>query len=264
MCLGDDSGRSTVCRLTGHTLHPCVCCSVEKGKRTGLLRSEIGTLNEGPLHAALKQHYARPGDAVEATVHGYVVDILRGGHIFEVHTGGFSSLKHKLRLLLKDHALTLICPVACERWIVKLPTGSFQTVTRRRSPKHNGCEGIFEKLVSIPELLAHPQFELEVVSTREEEIRTFDGLCGRRRRGWVVVERRLLEIVDSLVLREPGDLHRLIPHTLPQQFQTRDLVATQGWSRRLAQQAAYCLRKSGEASVVGKSGNAIIYSFHAH
>jgi hypothetical protein len=228
------------------------------------LRSGIGTLNEGPLHAALKQHYARPGDLIEETVCGYVVDILRARQILEIHTGGFSSLKRKITTLLKDHSVRLICPVACERWIVKLPSEQSQKPNRRRSPKHSGCEGIFEKLVSIPELLAHPRFELEVVSTREEEIRQFDGRRGRRKRGWVVVERRLLEIVESQVMREPGDLLRLIPHTLPQQFQTRDLVAMQGWSRRLAQQAAYCLRKSGEASVVGKSGNAIVYSFDAH
>ncbi len=228
------------------------------------MRNGIGTLNEGPLHAALKQHYARPGDLIEETVCGYVVDILRVGHILEIHTGGFSSLKRKITTLLKDHSVRLICPVACERWIVKLRSEPWQKPNRRKSPKHAGCEGIFEKLVSIPELLAHPRFELEVVSTREEEIRQFDGRCGRRKRGWVVVERRLLEIVESRVMRNPGDLQCLIPQTLPQRFRTIDIAETQGWSRRLAQQAAYCLRKSGEVSVVGKSGNAIIYSFHAN
>ncbi len=230
----------------------------------GLLRSGIGTLNEGPLHAALKQYFARPGDLIEATVCGYVVDILRAGQILEIHTGGFSSLKRKITTLLKGHSVRMICPVACERWIVKLPSEPSEKPNRRKSSKHAGCEGIFEKLVSIPELLAHPRFELEVVSTREEEIRQFDGRRGRRKRGWVVVERRLLEIVESQVMRNPRDLQCLMPETLPQQFRTIDIAETQGWSRRLAQQAAYCLRKSGEASVVGKSGNAIIYSFHAN
>ena len=37
----------------------------------------IGTLNEKPLHAALKERYARPGDAMEVKLHGYVVDVVR-------------------------------------------------------------------------------------------------------------------------------------------------------------------------------------------
>ena len=37
----------------------------------------IGTLNENPLHAALKERYARPGDALEVKLHGYVADVVR-------------------------------------------------------------------------------------------------------------------------------------------------------------------------------------------
>ena len=40
----------------------------------------IGTLNEGPLHQALKRHYQRAGDEVEATVGGGMVTaVLKGG-----------------------------------------------------------------------------------------------------------------------------------------------------------------------------------------
>ena len=37
----------------------------------------IGPLNEKPLHAALKERYARPGDGVEVKRHGYGVDVVR-------------------------------------------------------------------------------------------------------------------------------------------------------------------------------------------
>ena len=33
----------------------------------------IGTLNEGSLHADLKQHYLEPGDVSEAPLNGFVV-----------------------------------------------------------------------------------------------------------------------------------------------------------------------------------------------
>ena len=37
----------------------------------------IGMLNEKRLHAALKEHQARPGGGVEVKLHGYVVDVAR-------------------------------------------------------------------------------------------------------------------------------------------------------------------------------------------
>jgi len=38
----------------------------------------IGTLNEGALHAQLKDWYRRSGDRVEQVVDGFVVDLVRG------------------------------------------------------------------------------------------------------------------------------------------------------------------------------------------
>ena len=37
----------------------------------------IGTLNEGSLHADLKEHYWEPGDLTEAPLGGFVVDLFR-------------------------------------------------------------------------------------------------------------------------------------------------------------------------------------------
>jgi hypothetical protein len=39
---------------------------------------KIGTLNEKPLHEALKKWYARPGDKFEVPVDGSIADIVRG------------------------------------------------------------------------------------------------------------------------------------------------------------------------------------------
>ena len=39
--------------------------------------SHIGTLREKPLHASLKQLYARPGDRAEVAVDGFVIDLVR-------------------------------------------------------------------------------------------------------------------------------------------------------------------------------------------
>jgi hypothetical protein len=56
----------------------------------------IGTLNEGALHAQLKNWYQRPGDRIERVVDGFVVDLVRGGLLVEIQTGSFAPLRHKL------------------------------------------------------------------------------------------------------------------------------------------------------------------------
>ena len=53
----------------------------------------IGTLNEGALHAQLKDWYRRPGDRIERVVDGFVVDLVRAELLVEIQTGGFAPLR---------------------------------------------------------------------------------------------------------------------------------------------------------------------------
>ena len=51
----------------------------------------------------------------------------------------------------------------------------------------------------------------------------------------------------------------LLPTDLPTPFTTRDLASTLKRPMRTAQQMAYCLKKMGAITEVGKRGNAIEY-----
>ena len=51
---------------------------------------QIGMLNEGALHAQLKEWYRRPGDLLEQTAASFVVDLVRGDLLVEIQTGGFA------------------------------------------------------------------------------------------------------------------------------------------------------------------------------
>ena len=52
----------------------------------------IGTLNEGSLHAALKQVYAEPGDTFEVPLDRFVIDISRDELLIEIQTGSFAAM----------------------------------------------------------------------------------------------------------------------------------------------------------------------------
>ena len=181
----------------------------------------IGELNERSLHRALKARYATPGSVTEQAVDGFVADVMIGDRIVEVHTGSFWPLKKKLPRLLERFAVTLVYPVAQDRYIVTMPDGAgaqgappvppvppvpvapaapavpvaapvpddrgdgpsapIVPLRRRKSPKHDSVFAVFDGLTSIPTLLEHPNLTLDVVMTVEEDVRVKDS--GPRGRG---------------------------------------------------------------------------------
>lgn len=222
----------------------------------------VGTLGEKPLHASLKRWYAVGGDRVEHPVDGFVIDLVRDDLLIEIQTRGFSSLKRKLGALLDTHRVRVVHPIPERKWIVKVDDNG-EVVSRRRSPKRGRVADVFGELVSIPELLAHPAFAVEVVLTEEEELLVFHGSKGRRRRGWVVLERQLLEVRSVHRFDTPASLAALLPDDLADEFTTADLAGAMGTRRRLAQQATYCLRNLDLLDIVGKEGNALVYRWRA-
>ena len=220
----------------------------------------IGTLNEGALHAQLKHWYAQPGDRAEQKVGAYVIDLVRGDLLIEVQTGGFAPLRRKFDVLLESHRVRLVAPVAVSRRIVRVSDDG-EVLSSRRSPKHGRVEDIFARLVSIPALLGHERFELEVVLTHEEEIRVHREGKAWRRRGWVVDGRSLVAVERTVLLRDPSDAARLLPAGLPSWFDTAELAAEAAIDRRLAQCIAYCLRQCGAFECGEKRGRSTLYAF---
>ncbi len=221
---------------------------------------KIGTLNEKPLHAALKKWYARPGDQLEVSVDGFVVDVVRDDLLIEIQTANFSAIKRKLIKLTANHPVRLVYPIAREKWIVKLAKDGNGQLSRRKSPKRGALEQVFGELVRFPSLITSTNFSLDVVLIQEEEVRRYDGKRGWRRRGWVTHERRLLDVVEHRLFETPADVAALLPPDLAEPFTTSDLAAAIAKPRWLAQKMAYCLREMDVIAAVGKRGHAILYT----
>ena len=212
-----------------------------------------------PLHASLKRFYALPDDRAEVPVDGFVIDLVRGDLLVEIQTSGFSSLKRKVTSLLElGRRVRVVRPIPIDKWIVKIdPNGT--VLSRRLSPRHGKPTDIFSDLASLADLVVHPRFEVEVLLTIEEQLR--EHMPGRawRRKGWVVVECRLVEVVSSLLLENVDDLAGLLPEGLPETFTTADLAERLGSPRRAAQQMAYCLRRIRALVIIGKRGKSLEY-----
>lgn len=214
---------------------------------------------ETSLHNELKNWYAQPGDQMEVPVEGYIIDLVRGDKLIEIQTRSFSSLRLKLDALLLSYPVQLVHPIAFEKWIIRKGTHKELQDKRRKSPKRGRVEQVFKELVYIPHLLTNPNFTLEILLTREEEIWVDDGTGSWRRKGWRIVERNLLEVADRKLLSSPTDYRSLLGEDLPSPFTTSDLAESINIKRRLAQQMAYCLRSAGFIHMTGIQSRNYLY-----
>lgn len=224
--------------------------------------SGIGTLNEKPLHASLKEWLARPGDLFEVPLDGFFIDIVRGKQLLEIQTGSFASIRSKLKKLVKTHQVQLIYPIAREKWIVKLPKVEGDSEERRKSPKRGDVLDLFREMVSFPQLMAHPNFSLQILLIREEELRLHNDTGGWRRRGWMTVEHRLLEVLEQHVFEDLQDWLALLPDQLETPFSTRDLAETANIKQAQAQRMVYCLNKADVIRLIGKRGRFLLYEIN--
>ena len=224
--------------------------------------SDFTTFREGSLHAALKACYAANiADArVESAVDGFVVDVVGPHELVEIQTGSFGSASSKLQQLVGSHRVVLVHPVPVEKWLVRVDADG-AVLGRRRSPRRGLALDLFDELVHIPGLVAHPSFRIELLLTCEEEIRgpIPDGARYRHPRTWRRLDRRLVHVIETLRIDTPADLLGLLPAGLPDPFTTADIVAATGRSRRLAGRAVYCLQRSGAISRLPRHGRFVTY-----
>ncbi len=228
------------------------------GEREDGAVSDIGVLREGPLHAAVKGLLARPGDRAEVKVDRFVIDLVRAdGELVEVQTGGFSPLGPKLDALLDGHRMRIVHPIPAERRIVRVDDQG-EVVGARRSPAKGDPLAIFDRLVTFPSLLAHPNLVVELWLCAEDHVRAPEPRRGRRFMR-DPGERRLREVLETIELRSPADALALVAApTGP--FTNRDLAEALPCAPRLAERITYCLRHMGVLEPAGKRGRAALFT----
>lgn len=222
----------------------------------------FSTYAEKSLHAALKEHFAQPGDTLECALDGYVIDILRPvgdrSQCIEIQTRSLAKMKPKLLKLLERYPVRVLHPVAYERTITRVDADGV-IVSRRKSPRRGTVYHVFPELLSLPAVLLHPNFALEVVLIREEQVWVDDGKGSWRRKHWSMGDRRLLEVVGSVPLSSLDDFAALLPPDLPPEFDVTDLAKAVKQQKVLARKMAYCLRALGVIELIGRRGRAHLY-----
>ena len=217
-------------------------------------------MTETSLHAALKNLYAGTDGRQEALVAGYQIDVVQGNLLIEIQTGNFSAIKEKLISLLPSHPILLVHPIAIEKKIIQFPATGETPLYKRKSPRRGRLEDLFSELIRIPQLIAHPNLQIEVLLIREEEIRRADGRGSWRRKGTSIIDHRLIEVVNRSHFTQPADFDRFIPPGLPELFTSRDIAKALSIRLPLAYRMTYCLKKMGLIKPDGKRGRTMLYA----
>lgn len=215
-------------------------------------------LREGPLHAALKRALELPGDRHEVPIGRFVIDVVRAdGELVEIQTGGFGPLGAKLDALLDAHRFRIVYPVAARRRIVRVDGGG-EVLSARASPRRGSPLEIFDRLVSFPSLVGHPNLTIEIVQVAEDHIRA-PAPTRVRRRTRDPGERRLVGVLERLELSDAEALLGLLGPLPTHPFTTRELAGALRCPTVLAQRIVYCLRALELFVPAGKRGRAPLH-----
>ena len=203
------------------------------------------------------------GDQYETPVNGYLIDIVRGELLIEIHTSHFSTIRKKLSRLIPDHPIRLVYPIARCKWILRYTADGSTLLGKRKSPKHGRIEHLFTELMYIPQFAIHPNFSIEVLLIEQVDIWKNDGKGSWRRGYWSLADRKLEFVESRMILSDMEDYIGLLPVGLPNPFSSRDVIVHARITPKLAQNMLYCLRKMDLLSVVGMSGRRRLYSVNS-
>lgn len=215
---------------------------------------------ESTLHRELKLLYGGSADDIEVRVDGFRIDAVVNGKLYEIQQASLGALRNKVRTLLETHRVVVVKPLAHRKLLIRRDLKTGPVVSTRYSPTRESIYHLFVDLVYFVDIFPHKRLTLEVVLTEQEEYRT--TRTRRRRRGpdFRVEDRRLSQVLESVSLRTLTDLRKLLPMTLTSPFTTEDLAREAKIPRWIAQKMAYCLRKTGAATLAGKRGRSLLYS----
>ncbi len=222
----------------------------------------IGTYNETSIHRDLKLYYSNDPHSYERRVNGYIVDVLDNDSIVEIQTGNFGSIRKKLETLLGTHKVRLVHPIAKTKHIIKIANKTNIPVSKRRSPKKGSVYSVFKELLRLSNLITHPNFNLDVLLTEEEEYWIDDKKGSWRRKGWSKKDRKLISVSEKIVFDNDEDYVSLLPKDLPLKFTTSDVKEKANISLREAQQMCYTFRKAGLIIHTGKKSRSKIYELN--
>ena len=220
----------------------------------------IGTLSEKSLHKILKLYIEPNIENHEVAYMGSIADIKNSDGIYEVQTRGYEKLVPKLRRILPECRVTVVCPLAAEKYMRWLDRETGEMTERRKSPKRENAFDAFRMLFGIRELITHPNLHVRLVYMQVEDFRALDGWDKSRKRGSNRVERIPTRIIREEKLSTPADYLAYLPPSLGTEFTAPEFSRAIKRTSRYTFYVLKLLVATGAVREVGKRGRATLYA----
>lgn len=218
----------------------------------------IGTLGEKTLHAIVKNYVEPDEDYHEVPLEGYVADVYRDGHIFEVQTANFNTMRNKLATFLPLYHVTIVYPVPATKWLRWIDVDTGEITERRKSPKRGTPQAVFRELYKIKNFLKDPNLSIRILMIDMEESRLLNGWSSDRKKGSCRHDRLPTELVEEIHLDCLEDYRMLVPVEL-ERFTSQEYAKATKLTVNRAQTALNVLHYLGAVARVDKKGNRYIY-----
>lgn len=211
------------------------------------------------LHQQLKQYYVEDEERHELDLDGYRIDAIdHDERLIEIQCASLLAIRDKVRKLTQSHRVIVVKPLAARKKLLKKARRNGKVVSRRYSPLRETLPWLFKELVHFTSAFPHPNLQLDVLLTEQEEIRV-----PAKRKTWrrkhSVQDRTLVAVQETISVSSAEQLWTALNVDVPDVFTTAELATGAAMPRWLAQKAAYCFREMGHIEPCGKQGNAIEY-----
>lgn len=219
----------------------------------------IGTLSEKTMHAILKNYFEPNMSNQEIKVGRKYADIYNENGIIEIQTKQFNKLRDKLNEFLPKYKVTIVYPIAYNKWIYWIDNNTGEVTKGRKSPKTGEANDAFLELYKIKNFLKDRNLSICIMLLHIEEYRDLNGWSKDRKKGSHCIDRIPMKIEKEIMINTIEDYGKLIPQNIDEEFTSKDYSLGAKIKRGTAQTALNVLTYLKQVERVGKKGNTIIY-----
>lgn len=235
---------------------------IAKSKVIGIERARhgIGTQSEKTVHAVLKHFYAPDEDMHEIPIDAYIADIYTGREIIEIQTTQMNRMRGKLNCFLAQYPVTIVHPIAYQKWVSWIDKDTGECSKLRKSPKTGTVYHAFGELYRIKAFLNHENIRFCFPFIDIEEYRLLDGWSHDKKRGSHRYDRIPVTLRDEVRIECKEDYLQFIPYELAEPFTSKELAKCIKVDKRSAGLILNILHHVGAVERTGKKGNAFTYN----
>lgn len=242
----------------------------------------IGTYSEKRLHRILKYYFCDDESCHEVRIKpdgsaltdpeersrgaesgrgGYIADIFKDGEIIEIQTGGFYPLKPKLEFYLNstDYNVTVVHPIAAQKWVTWINTDDGSLGKRSRSPKKGVASDVLPEIFWLSELMKNDRLSFKIMLLGIDEYRLLDGWGNDGKRGSNRYDRVPTELIDIVSFSASEYAQTLVPQGLGDEFTSSEFSSLTKLKGRKLSYALKLLCVTNSAERCGKRGNSYLY-----